>query len=102
MPVITKPLREISQEVQDRFWTKVETENGPDLIGTQCWMWTGTRQQSGYGQLAASCLYQASDVYGSYVSCRLCGWLITIEHHEPDDRRADRHRRPSTYNRKTL
>lgn len=31
----------------DRFWSKVRTSDG-------CWIWTGTRQTSGYGAMAIS------------------------------------------------
>jgi HNH endonuclease len=35
--------RFVTQDVQDRFWSKVDRY-------TECWLWTGTKTPEGYGQ----------------------------------------------------
>lgn len=35
----------------ERFWEKVDRENGPisEIIGTRCWIWTAAKRMDGYG-----------------------------------------------------
>lgn len=33
----------------ERFWEKVD-KNGPRILKTPCWVWTGSKNQGGYGQ----------------------------------------------------
>lgn len=35
--------------MQKRFWTKVDKENGPFIMETRCWIYTGGRDYDGYG-----------------------------------------------------
>lgn len=35
--------------VEERFWTKVD-KDGPLILGTPCWLWTGAKSGSGHGQ----------------------------------------------------
>lgn len=39
------------QTDEERFWAKVDKENGPIIphVGTRCWIWHGGRDSGGYG-----------------------------------------------------
>lgn len=43
MPVIVRPIKE-------RFWKKVDV-NGPCILDTACWLWTGCKNKAGYGSI---------------------------------------------------
>lgn len=43
MPVTARPLEE-------RFWKKVDV-NGPYVLDTACWLWTGGKNKAGYGSI---------------------------------------------------
>ena len=34
---------------EERFWAKVD-KNGPLILKTRCWVWTGSKNPGGYGQ----------------------------------------------------
>ncbi len=44
MPVIARPLEE-------RFWKKVDAQ-GPSILDTACWLWTGCKNKAGYGSIS--------------------------------------------------
>lgn len=43
MPVIARP-------IEERFWKKVDV-NGPCVLDTACWLWTGCTNKAGYGSI---------------------------------------------------
>lgn len=57
---------QIGRTLEERFWAKVD-KTGPD----GCWLWTGSRQASGYGQVWISETERAALVHR--VSYRLSG-----------------------------
>jgi hypothetical protein len=55
-----KPLTPIApnlfgRSAEERFWAKVDKENGPihPVLGTRCWVWTAALTNAGYGWFTA-------------------------------------------------
>lgn len=64
-----KPRRGNERTLAERFWSKVD-KGGPD----DCWIWTGSRNQLGYGQMT----YRYERLAAHRVSLELAGhYLVT-------------------------
>lgn len=39
-----------TRPIEERFWKKVDV-NGPCILDTACWLWTGCKNKAGYGSI---------------------------------------------------
>jgi len=68
-------LANLPSSVVDRFWKKVDKQNGPILMHCsrlgRCWQWFGDRNQGGYGSMRLGSSSWAARARAHIISCAI-------------------------------